>query len=60
MLVLSRRVNEKLLIGNDIQIMITEIRGDKVRLAVTCPKDIRVDREEVRAKIDAANTCSKS
>lgn len=47
MLVLSRRKNESLQIGPDILITICEIQGDKVRIGITAPKDVTVDRLEV-------------
>lgn len=48
MLVLSRKKDEKILIGDNISIMVIEIRGDKVRLGIEAPKEIPVDRHEVR------------
>lgn len=51
MLVLSRKKDERIIIGDNITVMVIEIRGDKVRLGIECPKEIRVDREEVREKI---------
>ena len=51
MLVLSRRTNEKLIIGDGlIEIVIVEIRGDKVRLGIAAPKDIAVHREELHKR----------
>jgi carbon storage regulator len=50
MLVLSRTVDERIFIGDDIRIMVVEIRGDKVRLGIEAPVDVIVDREEVREK----------
>lgn len=47
MLVLSRQKNESIVIGNDITIVIVEIRGDKVRLGIEAPKDVSVHRSEV-------------
>ncbi len=49
MLVLSRKKNEKILIGPDIYIQIVDIRGDKVRLGIEAPTEVAVDREEVFA-----------
>lgn len=53
MLVLSRHINESIIIGDDIVVTVVDIRGDKVRLGVTAPQAVRVDRDEVRARIDA-------
>jgi len=47
MLVLSRRVNEVVCIGDDIRVMVVEVRGDKVRLGIAAPRTVLVDREEV-------------
>ena len=47
MLVLSRHRDEKIIIGNNIEITIVDIRGDKVRLGITAPKEITVHRKEV-------------
>jgi len=47
MLVLSRKKNETILIGDDIIITIVDIRGDKVRMGITAPTDIPVHRREV-------------
>ena len=47
MLVLSRQKNESIMIGDDIEITVVDVRGDKVRLGITAPKDISVHRREV-------------
>lgn len=47
MLVLSRKKNEKIVINENITIVVVEIRGDKVRLGIEAPKEISVHREEV-------------
>lgn len=47
MLVLSRKVNERILISDNISIMVVEVRGDKVRLGIEAPRDVTVHREEV-------------
>lgn len=47
MLVLSRKKDEKILIGDSITLMVIEIRGDKVRLGIDAPRDVTVHREEV-------------
>jgi carbon storage regulator len=55
MLILSRKVNEKIMIGDDISVSIIEIRGDQVRLGVTAPKTVKVFRQEVFDAIKAEN-----
>jgi carbon storage regulator len=47
MLVLSRKKDERIIIGDQITIMVIEIRGDKVRLGIQAPRDVSVHREEV-------------
>ena len=47
MLILSRKINEKIMIGDNISIMVIDIRGDKVRIGINAPITIEVDREEV-------------
>jgi carbon storage regulator len=48
MLVLERKLNERILIGDDIVITVAAISGDQVRLGIEAPRNIAVDREEVR------------
>ena len=47
MLVLSRKKEEQIRIGDDIKILVVEIRGDKVRLGIDAPRHIDVHREEI-------------
>jgi carbon storage regulator len=47
MLVLSRQKDESIVIGDDIEIVIVDVRGDKVRLGITAPKEIPVHRREI-------------
>ena len=47
MLVLSRKKDEKIVIGDNITLMVIEIRGDKVRLGIDAPRDVTVHREEI-------------
>lgn len=51
MLVLSRKKDQFIVVGNDIRICVVEIRGDKVRIGVDAPKDVKIDREEIWLKI---------
>ncbi|MDR1898700.1 MAG: carbon storage regulator CsrA [Treponema sp.] len=55
MLILSRKVNEKIMIGEDISVSIIEVRGDQVRLGVDAPKNVKVFRQEVFDAIRAEN-----
>ena len=47
MLVLSRKKNESIVIGDNITIMVVDIRGDKVRLGIEAPTEVPVHRREV-------------
>jgi len=47
MLVLTRKKNEVIRIGDDIKVMVVEIRGDKVRLGIEAPPETTVHRQEV-------------
>jgi carbon storage regulator len=47
MLVLSRQKDESIMIGDDVEITIVDVRGDKVRLGITAPRSIPVHRKEV-------------
>jgi len=53
MLVLSRRRNESIVIGDDIRIVVVDVRGEKVRIGVAAPKDVSVHRSEVHDAIQA-------
>ena len=55
MLVLSRQVDETIMIGDDIEVTVVDIRGDKVRLGITAPKAIAVHRKEVYEAIKREN-----
>jgi carbon storage regulator len=55
MLILSRWVNEKIMIGDDISVSIIEIRGDQVRIGVDAPETVIVFRQEVFDAIKAEN-----
>lgn len=54
MLVLSRRVEERVIIGGVIEVLVMEVRGDKVRLGVIAPPEVSVDREEIHLQKQAA------
>lgn len=47
MLVLSRKKNEQIMIGDDIVLTVVEVRGDRVRLGIEAPADVPVHRYEV-------------
>ena len=58
MLILSRRVGESLMIGDDITINVLSIQGNQVRIGIEAPRDVEVHREEIYAKIQAEKTAT--
>lgn len=55
MLALSRKKNEALIINNNIEITVLEIKGEQVKLGISAPKDVPVYRKEVYVQIQDAN-----
>lgn len=55
MLALSRKKNEALVINNDIEITILDIRGDQVKIGISAPKEVPIYRKEVYLQIQEAN-----
>jgi carbon storage regulator len=55
MLVLSRRLGETLIIGDDVKIQILGINGNQVRIGIDAPKEVSVHREEVYQRIQNEN-----
>jgi carbon storage regulator len=60
MLVLSRQRDESIMIGDDIQITIVDIRGDKVRLGISAPNTVPVHRKEVYQAIQKERSGAKA
>jgi carbon storage regulator len=52
MLILTRRLNETLMIGNEITVTVLGVKGNQVRLGVNAPKSVAVHREEVFDRIE--------
>lgn len=55
MLALSRKENEAIVLGNDIEITILEIKGEQVKIGITAPKNVPVYRKELYVQIKDAN-----
>lgn len=53
MLVLSRKKNESIIIGDNVTITVVEVRGDKVRLGIEAPREVPIHRSEVHAAIQS-------
>tara|TARA_B100000678_G_scaffold225983_1_gene193724 strand:+ start:2600 stop:2767 length:168 start_codon:yes stop_codon:yes gene_type:complete len=51
MLVLSRKAEEAMYIGDDIKITVLDIRGGQVRIGISAPKEVKIHREEVYQRI---------
>jgi len=55
MLILTRRVGETLVIGDDVNVTVLGVRGNQVRLGVNAPKEVAVHREEIYQRIQKEN-----
>jgi carbon storage regulator len=55
MLVLSRKVGESIVIGNDVVLTVLEVRGEQVRLGIVAPRSVTVHRKEVHDELVGAN-----
>jgi carbon storage regulator len=55
LLVLTRKVNQSIVIGNDVEVVVLEVRGEQVRLGIRAPKDVVVHRKEVFDQIMSQN-----
>jgi carbon storage regulator len=55
MLVLTRKPKESIMIGNDVEVSIVEVKGDQVKLGISAPKNITVHRKEIFLAIQSEN-----
>lgn len=55
MLALARKVNESIVIGNDVEVTILEIKGDQIKIGVSAPKNVPIYRKELYVQIQEEN-----
>jgi carbon storage regulator len=55
MLVLARRTGESIVIGNDIEVLVIEVKGEHVKLGISAPKSVPVNRKEVYLAVQQEN-----
>ena len=60
MLVLSRRVGDSVVIGDDVVVTVLEIRGDVVRIGIDAPREVAVRRQELLAELADSNRAAAS
>ncbi|MGX7681040.1 carbon storage regulator CsrA [Jatrophihabitans sp. DSM 45814] len=55
MLILTRRVGESIIVGDDVTVTVFEVRGDAVRIGIDAPRSVQVHRQEVYEELQRAN-----
>ena len=60
MLVLTRKINEKLIIGGNVEVVVLEATKNSVRIGIKAPNDVQIYREEIYLEIQSANKLSVS
>ncbi len=58
MLILARRINESIMIGDQVEISVVDIKGDQVKLGINAPKQVKVYRREVYRSIQEENVAA--
>ena len=59
MLVLTRKVNQSIIIGDSIEVVVLEVRGEQVRIGIKAPRDVEVHRKEIFDQISSSETASQ-
>ena len=59
MLILTRRIGETLMIGNEVTVTVLAVKGNQVRIGVNAPKEVSVHREEIYVRINQEQNASK-
>ena len=60
MLVLTRKVNQSIVIGDDIEVVVLEVRGEQIRLGIKAPRDVVVHRKEIYDQIQVENQAAST
>ncbi|HET9388490.1 MAG TPA: carbon storage regulator CsrA [Steroidobacteraceae bacterium] len=60
MLILTRRVGETLMVGNDVTVTVLGVKGNQVRVGINAPKSVAVHREEIFARIQRENAAAST
>ncbi|HBI60097.1 MAG TPA: carbon storage regulator [Lachnospiraceae bacterium] len=55
MLALARKINQSIMIGNDIEVTLLEIKGDQIKIGINAPKDVPIYRKEIFDQIQQEN-----
>ena len=57
MLALARKVNEAIILNDNIEVTVLEVKGDQVKIGINAPKDVPIYRKELFVQIQEANAC---
>ncbi len=60
MLILTRRVGESLMVGDDVTVTVLGVKGNQVRIGISAPKTVAVHREEIYERIKASGSAANS